>query len=257
MTFVYKFAIIIDEYKSSIKMKDQNDAAKTATPLEPVTEGQIGKLNQNTTARLLKHKDEIPSDVFQQILGDKTLIDEIHSAVRRRVQAITNVFVVSMGTVKPAGPTTVDDTVKNGNYTGHYSYLKNKVNAKIFENWPKDLPEKEIFLGLVPKGETIPKGGAKQYWAERGYDVMSEYADAYLHQLMCDIPEDRMPAELKDKYIVAYTDKPSFRVVDGDACRLWVYRNDADRELSLVFENDGWSDRWAFVLCKKPSATEA
>lgn len=63
---------------------------KTMTPSKPVTEGQIGKLNEKLTARLLKHKAEIPSDIFQEILGDETLMDEFHAAVRKRVERMSN-----------------------------------------------------------------------------------------------------------------------------------------------------------------------
>ncbi len=238
-------------------MKNEtNDAAKTATPFKPVNEGQIVKLNQNITAKLLKHKDEIPSDVFQQVLGDKTLLDDICSDVMRRVRTITKVVTFHMGKVKPAGSTTVDDAVKNGHYTGHYSYLENEKNAKIMANWPKDLPEVEIFLGLVPSGEVVPKGGVKEYWSERGYEI-PENSDAYLHQLMCDVTEDQMPVELKGKYIVAYTPTSNFRSGFGNGCRLYAHRNGSNRKLSVVFESDGWRDFWAFLLCKKTSETEA
>ncbi len=236
-------------------MKEKNDAAKTATPFKPVNEGQIGKLNQNVTAKLLKHKDEIPSDVFQQMLGDKTLLNDIYSDVMRRVRVITNVITFHMGKVKPAGPTTVDDAVKNGHYTGHFGYLKNKKNAKIMENWPKDLPEVEIFFGLVPSGEVIPKSSVKEYWAQRGYEI-PKHADAYLHQLMCNIPTKEIQKELQEKYLVAYTDTPNFRDRDGLMCRLYVDQNDSDRELVLVFELGGWHDDWVFLLCKKTSETD-
>ena len=66
---------------------------ENVTPsIEPVTEGQIGKFNQNVTARLLKHKAEIPSNLFQQILGDTTLIDEVHAAIRKRIDAMSNMI---------------------------------------------------------------------------------------------------------------------------------------------------------------------
>jgi hypothetical protein len=234
-------------------MSNKNDAAATATPL---TEGQIAKMNQNLTAKFLKHKNEISSDVFQQILGDKTFFNDVWKSAIDRARAITNVLTINMGPVKPAGSKTVKDAVKNGHYTDHYSYLEDEKNAKIMANWPKDLPEREIFIGLVPSGEVVPKGGVQEYWAQRGYQI-PQHADVYLHQLMCNVPEEKMPAELKDKYLVAYTDTPNFRDGFGRGCRLAVNRDDSRRKLDLTFERGDWSGGWGFMLCKKTSETEA
>jgi hypothetical protein len=52
--------------------------------IKPITEGQIGKLNQKITARLLKHKDELPSYLFQKALSDDKIIDEIFKAIHKR-----------------------------------------------------------------------------------------------------------------------------------------------------------------------------
>lgn len=240
-----------------MKVKKDDTAAHTATPsTKPVSKGQIGKLADNLSERISKNAEEIPSEVFQQILGDESLIEEMYQSVFRRVQAITKVVVIRMGIVKPTGPTTVQEAVKAGRYDDHYRYLENEVNAKIFANWPKDLPEREIFIGLIPDGEFIPKRGVEEYWAERGYYI-PEHADAYLQQLMCDIPENKMPTQLSDKYLVAYTPEASFRDEDGAPCCLFVFRNGGRRRLYMVFGHDDWYGRWGFILCKKPSAPEA
>ena len=168
---------------------------------------------------------------------------------------LPNVLTINMGPVKPSGSTTVDDAIKNGHYAGKYIYLENEVNANIFKNWPNDLPEREIFIGLVPIGKVIRQGGVQKYWAEGGYEI-PQYADAYLHQLMCNVPEAEMPKELQGKCLVAYTDTPNFRYEHGGGCILCVSFGDFGRGLSVTFGSDVWSDRWGFVLCKKTSETE-
>ncbi len=234
-------------------MSNKNDAAATATPL---TEGQIAKMNQNLTAKFLKHKNEISSDVFQQILGDKTFFNDVWKSAIDRARAIINVFAINMGPVKPAGGTTVENAIKNGHYTDHYSYLENEVNAKIMANWPTDLPEREIFIGLIPSGEIIPKGGVQEYWQKRGYEI-PKHADAYLQQIMCNVPESEMLKELQGKYLVAYTDTPSFRNGHGFECRLFVDRFGSRRRLSMTFEFSDWHDSWAFLLCKINSESQS
>jgi hypothetical protein len=153
--------------------------------------------------------------------------------------------------VKPVTPTTIEEALELGHYTGHYDYLKNDVNAKIFLDRPLDLPEEEIILGIVPSGKVVPKGRVAEYWDEKGLELVPN-ADAYLDQLMRDNIEDQLPAELKGKYIVAYTSEPAFRSEGGGACHLCVYRNGVgSRKLPMAFERDVWDDSWVFVLRKK------
>lgn len=159
--------------------------------------------------------------------------------------------------VKPVSQTTIEEVLESGHYTSRYDYLKNEVNAKIFRDRPVDLPEEEVILDILPKGEVLSKGGVEAYWDEKGLELVP-HADAYLDQLMRDITEDQMPLELKCKHIVAYTKEPNFRSGNGSAGHLYVNRYVVgDRDLGMAVESDVSSDRWAFVLRKKKLKTKS
>lgn len=153
--------------------------------------------------------------------------------------------------VKPVSQTTIEEVLESGHYTSRYDYLKNEVNAKIFRDRPVDLPEEEVILDILPKGEVLSKGGVEAYWDEKGRELIP-YAYAYLDQLMRDITEDQMPDELKGKCIVAYTKDPTFREGKGSACHLSVSRmNIGYRKLGVAVDAGNWSDSWVFILRKK------
>lgn len=62
--------------------------------IKPVTEGQIGKLNQKITARLLKNKDKLPSYLFQKALADYSILDEIFEAIHKRAGVMVKTILV-------------------------------------------------------------------------------------------------------------------------------------------------------------------
>ncbi len=168
------------------------------------------------------------------------------------IQLESNEFVFK---VKPSF--SIEDALAQGHYNDHYGYLKDEKNAQVFRNLPKDLPEELICIKPVPTGEFVPKGteNVKKFWEDRGYELVP-HADAYLVQLMADVPEDKMPPDLKGQHIVAYTETPSFRDEDGYECCLFVYRRDVGyRKLGMARGDARWHVTWAFVLRKiiKPS----
>ena len=65
---------------------------KNMTPFKPVTGEQIGRLADKLTARLKKHSNQLPSNHFQEILSDDTLIDEMLASVRKRIEARTGMI---------------------------------------------------------------------------------------------------------------------------------------------------------------------
>ena len=67
----------------------------TVIPSDPITEGQIGKLNEKFNAQVRKHKSELSSELVQKILEDPddTLISEMFALLRKRVDAISNLIM--------------------------------------------------------------------------------------------------------------------------------------------------------------------
>jgi hypothetical protein len=61
---------------------------------KPVTAGQIGKLNAKIAARLLKHNEEFPSNLFQKALADDKIIDEIFNAIHKRAGVMVKTITI-------------------------------------------------------------------------------------------------------------------------------------------------------------------
>ncbi|MGI9118120.1 MAG: hypothetical protein ACR2IQ_01050 [Minisyncoccia bacterium] len=101
-------------------------ANKPVTPSnESVSEDQITKFNQNVTARLIKNKAEIPKNIFQLILGDSTLIDEVFTSIRKRVDAIADMII---RTVKVNRNRSAKEAL---NATGRAQYVNDDVVATM------------------------------------------------------------------------------------------------------------------------------
>ncbi len=60
---------------------------------EPITEGQIGKLSEVLAAKLRKHKNELPTNISQDVLGDPMLADKLFEVFRRLVEVRSKMIV--------------------------------------------------------------------------------------------------------------------------------------------------------------------
>lgn len=148
---------------------------------------------------------------------------------------------------------TMEQAINKGHYNDHFTCLKNDINTKVFRETPKNLPEEEIVLGVIPNGEYIQQGKVAEYWEQFGLELVP-HSYAYLAQLMIDVPEAKMPKKLAGKHLLAYEGTPSFRLGDGTHCSLYVSRDDARRGLHMAYEHDGWIGYWCFVLRKITSS---
>jgi len=111
------------EESTSKQIPDDAMTTKIVIPSEPITEGQIGKVNEVLNARLRKHKNELPSNLVQQVLGDASsnLADELLAVIRKRVEAISDMIV---RTVKVNRNRSAKDALKA---TGRNQYVDDSV----------------------------------------------------------------------------------------------------------------------------------
>ncbi len=75
-------------------------------------------------------------------------------------------------------------------------------------------------------------------------------APAYLTCLVVQVPEDKMPAELRNKHIVAAEPDNKFSVFTDEfcfPCFRCVRRDSGGRELRLIRVGGDWLGTWAFL----------
>ena len=202
---------------------------ENVTPsIEPVTEGQIGKFNQNVTARLLKHKAEIPSNLFQQILGDTTLIDEVHAAIRKRIDAMSNMItrVVSVNRKRYAQQAL--------DATGRKQY----VNSDVVIAMPSGEGEEAevIFFKL---GKYVSDANLDKEYDLRGLKPADPYSLAAVNEadpaFADEHPNCTHWKDAKGKWCFA-----AFRHGDGD-----------ERGVSVRRSGGGWVGGWWFAGVRK------
>ncbi|MBP6925686.1 MAG: hypothetical protein KBC22_01350 [Candidatus Pacebacteria bacterium] len=66
---------------------------KDMTTFEPASEGQFGKVNEVLTAAMRKHKDELPKDALQTVLGDDSLGEALLAVIKERVEAVSGMLI--------------------------------------------------------------------------------------------------------------------------------------------------------------------
>lgn len=204
---------------------------KSITPSGPVTEGQIGKLNQNITAKLLKNKKELPSDIFNEVLGDKTLLDEIYASIRKRVEARSN-FIIRV--VKVDRTRTPQQALKA---TGRTQYLTDDVVAEM----PKgEGEETEVIFFKI--GRTVSDNDLDKEYELRGLVPADPYSQAAVNE------EDLAFAD-------EHPNGTHWKDAGGNWCFAAFGRWDDDERYVSVNRNDhGWDGFWWFAGVRKSTS---
>lgn len=203
---------------------------EVVTPSGPVTEGQIGKLNQNIAAKLLKNKKELPSDIFQQVLGDDTLLDEIYASIRKRVEARSN-FITRVVTVNRKR--SAKEALKA---TGRNHYVTDSVVAKMPNGTDEEV--EVIFFNL---GRFVSDNDLDKEYELRGLKPVDPFTLAAVNEADPAFADERPNGtHWKDK-----DDQWCFATFDrfGDVRFVSVNRNDSD-----------WVGRWWFAGVRKSTS---
>ena len=204
------------------------------TPSKPVAEAQIGKLNQNVTARLLKHKAEIPSDIFQEILGDETLIDDIHSLIRKRVEARSNMIVRSVKVDRTRTPKKVLDA------TGRTQY----VSDDVVKAMPKGEGEEVEVIFFKPAKEFYKNGVISDADLEKAY--------ALVGLVPADVYSQAAVNEADPAFADEHPNGTHWKDKGDNWCFATFGRWSADARFVYVRRlGSGWSDIWWFAGLRK------
>ncbi len=201
----------------------------TMTPsTEPVTEGQIGKLNQNLTARLLKHKNELPSNLFQQVLGDETLLDEMYASILKRVDAISNLIIRKVKVNRNRSPKEMLDA------TGRKQYTDSGVVAKM----PKgEGEETEVFFFNL--GRFVNDNDLEKEYDLRGLKPADPYSQAAVN-------------EADPAFADKYPNGTHWKDANGKWCFAAFGRWGGDgRRVDVSRIGNDWGDGWWFAGVRK------
>jgi hypothetical protein len=199
---------------------------ETHNPIVPVTEGQIGKLNQNLTARLLKHKGELPSDLFQKVLGDDTLLDEFYASIRKRVEAISDMIVRHVAVNRKRSP------METINATGRNKYVSNGVVAII----PKgEGEEADVFFFKL-----------NRYISDN--DLEKEYE---LRGLKPDVYAQSAVNEADPVFADEHPNGTHWKDENGNWCFAAFDRDGGERGVSVYRSYGGWRGGWWFAGVRK------
>lgn len=152
----------------------------------------------------------------------------------------SSVIIHTFPNVNPIN--TVKEGIKLGHYTDHYGFITDTTVPLQPVQGAKN-------LHLVCFGRTIGKTEYMELLRAEGKRPCRN-APQYLLGLMAAVPEDQMPAELRNKDLVATEPDNASSVFAGkygDRCVLCVNRNDGYRTLNLAGVDGGWLDYWAFL----------
>lgn len=137
---------------------------------------------------------------------------------------------------------TAEEGIAQGHYTGHYGFITDKTVPLQPVQGAKN-------LYLVCFNRTIGETECAELLRAEGKRPCQN-APQYLLGLMASVPEDKMPAELRNKDIVAAESDNKSSVFAGGhvhRCFLFVNRRGAYRRLDLIGVGGLWGDSWAFL----------
>jgi hypothetical protein len=217
------------EHYCSRQIKN-NDTMGTMTPLEPVTEGQIRKLNQNISARLLKNKEELPSDIFQQVLGDDTLIDEIYASIRKRVDLRSNFIILTVKVNRNRSPK--EALIATGRNL--------HVTDSVFENMPKaESDEVEVIFFKI--GRQISDNDLDKEYELRGLKPADPYSLAAVNKANPVFADE-------------YQNGTHWKDVGDKWCFAAFARWGDEYRVVVRHSDGGWGGSWWFAGVRKKKA---
>jgi len=204
------------------------------TPSTPITQGQIGKLQDLLSARL--RKSGLSSDPVQQVLetqGD-VVADEMLTVIRKHVESVSSMIVRHVKVSRTCTPQEALDA------TGRKQYVDNGV-VKAMPRGDKDEDDVHFFKpeqSAYDKNGWISDDNLEKQFDLRGLKPVDPYK---LAQVNIDDPA------FGDKYPNA----THWKNAEGKWCFAAFDRWSGERGVS-VYRGDGdWSGDWWFAgVCK-------
>ncbi|MEK7585452.1 MAG: hypothetical protein AAB455_02990 [Patescibacteria group bacterium] len=209
----------------------------TMTPSKPMTEGQIGKINENLRAAL--NKAGLQSEPAQKVITTKSqcnlMIDEMVAVVRKFVEALSNLIIRRVHVDRTRTP---QAAIKA---TGRTPY----INHEVVNTMPMGEGEEAELVFFKP--DLSDRGGQIS-----DDDLEKEY------ELRDLIPADPNTVCAFNESDPAFADeKPHgthWKNAEGKWCYATFYRWLDDERYVNVYRNDvDWRDRWSFAGVRKSS----
>ncbi len=191
-----------------------------------ITAGQIGKLQEILAARL--RKSGLQSDAVQQVLenqGDE-VADEMVGAVRRRVEAVSNMIVRRVTVNRSRSPRNMIAATKRA------EYLDNSVVKTMPRN---EGDEVDVFFFKV--GRDVPVADLAKEYELRGL-VPDHYAQGAVN-------------EVDPAFAAEHPNSTQWQDEDGNFCYLTFFRWDGKRYVDCRRYNAGWRVHWWFAGVRK------
>ena len=203
--------------------------------MEPITEGQIGKLNELLRARLLKISSQFQKDPFQDVLEHQgeELVKEIVSVVIKRVEAVGNLIVRH---VKINRNRTMQEVL---DATGRAQYTESNVvkSAPVGDN------KEEVDVVFFK----IDLSGRNGYISDD--DLEKEYDLRGLK------PADLVSVSAVNEADPSFADeKPHgthWKNTNGKWCFAAFDRLGGERCVNVYQNDGGWGDGWWFAGVRK------
>lgn len=191
-----------------------------------ITVGQIGKLQEILAARL--RKSGLQSDAVQQVLENQgnEVADEMVGAVRRRVEAVSNMVVRRVKVDRSRTPYEMIAATRRAEY----------VDKAVAKTMPKgESDEVEVFFFKV--GQDVNCA-----------DLLKEYE---LRGLKPDHFAQGAVNEADQTFADEHPNGTQWQDKDGNFCCLTFGRWVGKRDVSCSRFGGGWGDDWWFAGVRK------
>lgn len=200
---------------------------ETISPSVPITEGQIGKASELLTAKLRKHKAELPSNLMQQVLQNPEVADKLFAVIRTCVEAISDMII---RTVKVNRNRSAKEALKA---TGRTRYVDDSV-VKAMPNGTSGDTE----LVFFKIGRQISMDNLEKEYALRGLNPADPYSQAAVN-------------EADPAFADEHPNGTQWKDENGKWCYAFFGRDGGGRLLGVRRNGNGWGDYWWFAGVRK------
>jgi len=200
--------------------------ANAVTP-STMTDGQIDKAVDVLRSKLRKHREELPSDAVQMVLGQDDLADELFKGFRARVDRVSSMIIRHV---------TVDRTrtAKGAlDATGRTQY----TDKGVVKAMPKGEGD-EVEVCFFKIGTWVNDDQLEDEYALRGLIPADPFSLAAV-------------SEADPAFADQYPNGTHWKDAKGRWCFAAFDRWNGERRVNVDRLDDDWNDRWWFAGLRK------
>ncbi len=205
---------------------------KALTPSKPVTEGQIGKVQELLGSAMRKHASELPSDSVQLVVSQEgdALQADLLAVIRKRVERRVNTIVRVVSKLdRTRKPQQVLDA------TGRFQYMDNSVVATMPSNGTG--VEENVTVVFFKLGRNISDDELQRELDERGL-TSDPYAQAAVN-------------EADPAFADEHPNGTHWKNANGKWCFAAFKRHDDGRSVGVGRDDGDWFVGWWFAGVRK------